>query len=104
MVGMSLVFESDRLVHVDFLVEGTIEEGCCDIELVEFQIVRSHDGEDYTDAIHAYDGRVCFKEIDAGSLCVALGHKASFVPGDGAINMEFQLIRPFAVDQCVTFR
>ena len=58
----------------------------------------------YADAVHAYYRRVSFKEINARSLCVALGHKVSFVPGNGSINMELQLIRPFVVDHYATFR
>jgi hypothetical protein len=93
-LGMSGVFKPYGLLHEDFFLQCSIQKSCRYVELTHLQVVGSNDGEDDTDAIHAYHRRVGLEEANTRPLRVALYYKASLVSSNRSISAKLEFICP----------
>src|SRR6266540_5063370 len=98
MAVVSRVNEARRLLRVDRLREGAIEEGIIDVELVHRPITGDGEGRDSADGGRFHDRAKSFVEVDAVLLGKTSEDPASLVAIKGAIGFELMTIYPFAGD------
>ena len=86
------------LLHVDLLLEVSVEVGGLDVHVVELPVVVSHEGEEKSKGGVADDWSEGLVVVDALLLCVALGHVAHLVLHELAVCASLDLAHGLAPD------